>query len=137
MNAWLAFLSCIGVGLDYEIDDPTFARFIRRTGGESGWLLRTLDFATAGFDPIRFVDWQGSSSICDVAERRSSDQDWLSSVLPHGQDRKRGGRSMRVTAQSLLGCSRTIASLRTGAPLFLLGRAIVRKASMPSVNSPT
>lgn len=73
MDAWLAFLSSIGAGLDYEIDDPTFARFIRRVGGESGWLLRTLDFAIAGFEQIKFVDWQGSSSICENAERRSSD----------------------------------------------------------------
>ena len=73
LDSLFQFLATIGVGLDLEIDDPTFIKLVRRSGGGSGWLLRTLDFATAGYDPVMFAEWQCSSSICNLAERRSSD----------------------------------------------------------------
>ena len=72
-SAWLNFLSSIGAVLDHELDEPTFIKFIRRSDGGSGWTLRTLDFGSAGYDPVRFADWQCSVSICDGADRRSSD----------------------------------------------------------------
>ena len=63
IEAWSAFLASLGAGFDHELEDPTFVRFLTRSGGQSGWILRTLDFGTAGYDPIRFADWQCSVSV--------------------------------------------------------------------------
>jgi hypothetical protein len=73
LDAWLGFLGAVGVGLDFELEEPTFHRFSRHADGTAGWTLRTLDFATAGFDPVAFAGWQCVSSICSVTSRRASD----------------------------------------------------------------
>jgi hypothetical protein len=73
LESWNAFLHSIGAGLDFELDGPTFAKFIRHSDGTAGWVLRTLDFGTAGYDPVAFAEWQCSSRIYNLDSQRASD----------------------------------------------------------------
>jgi hypothetical protein len=66
-------LASLSAGFDHELEDPTFVRFLTRSGGQSGWILRTLDFGTAGYDPIQFADWQCLVSVLELKGQRASD----------------------------------------------------------------
>lgn len=73
LDAWNDMLREIGVGLDFELEEPTFSRFARQPNGESGWIMRTLDFGAAGYDPVMYADWQCCTSVYNPIGRRPSD----------------------------------------------------------------
>ena len=66
-------LSAVRVGMDCVIDKPTIARFDRRKNECSGGILRTLDFATAGYGPVQYAGWQCATSVYNPAGRRATD----------------------------------------------------------------
>ena len=53
-----------------ELEEPTFRRFTN-TEGERSWVCQTLDYATVGYDPILFANWQVAARVRNDHARAS------------------------------------------------------------------
>ena len=76
LEAWHELLGVVGVGLELELEEPTFTRFVSQAQGAQGspgWITRTLDFGAAGYDPVKYSEWQCATSVYSTTGRRPSD----------------------------------------------------------------
>ena len=74
LNGWRILLQAMRVEVDTELDEPTFSKNTCDRNNETAWCSRTLDFAAAGFDSYRFLQWQVKVFISrSFRDRRASD----------------------------------------------------------------
>lgn len=74
MNAWGDLLQSLQVSRDTELEDFTWERKTMRRDGPVEWVHRTIDFAFAAYDPVRYTEWQcHTHAVGDYGSGRASD----------------------------------------------------------------
>ena len=99
---------------------------MRHSDGALGWVLRTLDFGTLGYDPVVFAEWQCFLSVFSFCSRRASDHNPVEVRFQRRSRPKRRTQNGR-NALILKWFPKTVYSLMSGPTLFAFGETVGRK----------